>query len=130
MPENVEIARSIYEAANRRDWDAVFRDQRPDVALTAPPGINAGTYRGRQEIQAFWEDLTTALETWTVAPEELHERGDQVAVVIKTRARPKGSSAEIELLNWHLWTFRDGKALSMRIFPEPEKALEAVGLRE
>jgi ketosteroid isomerase-like protein len=29
--ENVEIIRSSYEAANRRDWDAAFRDLSPDV---------------------------------------------------------------------------------------------------
>jgi hypothetical protein len=29
--ENVEIVRSIHEAVNRRDWDAAFRNQRPDV---------------------------------------------------------------------------------------------------
>jgi hypothetical protein len=44
--ENVEVVRSIYEAVNRRDWDAAFRDQRPDVELTTPPGLNAATYRG------------------------------------------------------------------------------------
>jgi ketosteroid isomerase-like protein len=29
--ENVEIIRSSYEAANRRDWDVAFRDLSPDV---------------------------------------------------------------------------------------------------
>jgi ketosteroid isomerase-like protein len=44
---NAEIVRSIYEAVNRRDWDAAFRDQRPDVELTTPPlGPRAGTSRG------------------------------------------------------------------------------------
>ena len=39
MPEeNVEIVRSIYEAFNRRDWDAAFRDLAPDVKYTLPPG--------------------------------------------------------------------------------------------
>ncbi|MGA8925637.1 MAG: hypothetical protein WB462_05400 [Solirubrobacterales bacterium] len=36
--ENVEIVRSIYEAFNRGDWDAAFRDTRPNVELTTPPG--------------------------------------------------------------------------------------------
>jgi hypothetical protein len=29
-----------------------------------------------------------------------------------------------------LWTLREGKAVSMRTFPEPEKALEATGIEE
>ena len=51
-------------------------------------------------------------------------------VFVKIRARPKGSSAEIELRNGHLWTFRDGKAISLRMFPKPEEVLEAAGLGE
>ena len=44
--ENVEIVRSIYEASNRRDWDAAFRDQRPDVEMTISPGIRGGPIQG------------------------------------------------------------------------------------
>jgi ketosteroid isomerase-like protein len=63
-------------------------------------------------------------------PEELVESGDQVAVVLKVRARLNESNSEVEIRNGHLWAFRDGKVLSMRMFPEPEKAFEAAGLRE
>jgi ketosteroid isomerase-like protein len=128
--ENVEILRSIYEAFNRRDWDAAFATSVRDFELTTPPGINAGTYRGREECQGYIEDLAIALDEWTVQAEELIESGDQVAVVVKFCARPKGSSAEIETRNGHLWTLRGGKVVSVRMFPEPEKALEAAGLRE
>ena len=128
--ENVEVVRSIYEAFNRRDWDAAFRDQHPDVELTTPPGPNAGTYRGREEIQGFWEEMLTAFEAGTAEPEELFEQGDQIAVVVKGRVRPKGSSAEVENRTGQLWTLRGGKAVSMRMFPKPEEALEAAGLRE
>ena len=124
--ENVEIVRSIYEAANRRDWDAVFRDQHPDTEQILPSPY--GPYRGREEIQGYWEDLSAAFDAGITEPEQVFESGDQVVVVIKSRARPKGSSAELEIRNGHLWTFRDGKVASMRVFPEPEKALEAAGL--
>ena len=128
---NVEIVRSIYEAFNRRDWDAAFRDQAPDVEYTTPPrGPTAGTYRGREEIQGFWEQLSTAFEAWTSEPEELIESVDQVVVVVKARMRPTGSSAEIERRNGNLWTIRDGMVVSMRVFAKPEEALEAAGLSE
>ena len=129
--ENVEIVRSIYEAVNRGDWDAAFRDQRRDVELTTPPrGPNAGTYRGREECQGFWEDLLTPFEAWSAEPEEFFEHGDQIAVVVKARTRPKGSSAELELRNGAVWTIRDGTVVSVRLFATPEDALEAAGLRE
>jgi ketosteroid isomerase-like protein len=128
--ENVEIVRSVYEAVNREDWDAAFRDQSRDVELTTPPGPRGGTYRGREECQGYFQEWLTAFEEVNVEPEKLLESGDQVAVILKVRARPKGSSAEVEIRNGHLWAFRDGKAVSMRMFPEPENALEAAGLRE
>ena len=64
--ENVEIVRSIYESADRRDWDAAFRHQHPEVEMTTlpEPGLNAGTYRGREECQGFWEDLASAFERY------------------------------------------------------------------
>ena len=49
--ENVEIVRSIYEAFNRRDWDAAFRDQHPAGELLLP-GPNEHIHRGSEEIQA------------------------------------------------------------------------------
>jgi ketosteroid isomerase-like protein len=128
--KHVETIRSIYEAVNRRDWDAAFRDQQPDVELILPPGPHAGPFRGRDEIQEYWEGFMAAFDAATAEPEKVLESGDQVVVLVRTRARPKGSSAEVEVRNGHLWTIRDGKIASMRLFPEPEKALEAAGLTE
>jgi ketosteroid isomerase-like protein len=129
--ENVEIVRSIYEAFGRREWDAVFRDTAPDVELTTPPGgPNSGTYRGREECEGYLRELITPFEASAVQPEEFFERGDQVAVVYKVRARPKGSSAEIEIRGGGLWTIRGGKAVSLRFFSKPEEALETLGLSE
>jgi ketosteroid isomerase-like protein len=129
--ENVEIARSNLEAAQRRDWDALFRNHHPDFELTTPPrGPNAGTYRGREECQGFWEDLRSAFERVSVELERLVDSGDQVVAVVRSRLQPKGSSGEIELRTGFLWTFRDGKIASLRLFDKPEEALEAAGLSE
>ena len=62
--------------------------------------------------------------------QEFFEHGDQVVAVVKGRMRHKDSSAEIENRTGQLWTFHNGKVRSMRMFPQPEKALEAAGLRE
>ena len=129
--ENVEIVRSIYEAAKRRDWDRAFRDQHPDVEWIMPPGLVAGTFRGREEIKRFWEDWAGTWEQYSVEPTDIIESGDKVVVLSTVRLVPKGgSAAAIEIHNGHLWCLRDGKAVSMRAFPNPEDALKAAGLRE
>ena len=126
--ENVEIIRSIYEATNRRDWDAAFRDQHPDIEQILPSPF--GPFRGREEVQAYWEDILAAFETAVLEPEEVFESGDQVVALLRIRARPKGTSAEIEIRTGQLWTFRDGKTASMQLFPDAEEALKAAGLRD
>ena len=128
----MEIVRRTYDAFNRRDWDAAFRYLDPDVEFTTPArGPVAGTYRGREEIQGFLEEMYTAFEARAVEPEETFESGEQqVAVVVKRRLRPKGSSAKIEARTGALWTIRDGMVASIRVFPKPEEALEAAGLEE
>jgi hypothetical protein len=41
-----------------------------------------------------------------------------------------GTDAGFEMRNGHIWTIRDGMAVSLRAFPNPEEALEAAGLRQ
>jgi ketosteroid isomerase-like protein len=128
--ENVEIVRAIYRAFNDDDWDAAFRLAAPEFEATFQRGPNAGTHRGRDSVRAILEDQRAAFDGWAIEVERLAESGGQVVAVIKSRVRPKGTDAEIELRNGHIWTTRDGLAVSMRGFPNPDDALEAAGLRE
>jgi ketosteroid isomerase-like protein len=127
--ENVEIVRRVYGGLNHGDWDAVFRDTHPDFQMTTQRGPEAGTHRRREAVQGFGEDYIAAFDKMVFEPEEFLENGDQVVVLVTRRARPKGGSADIVVRNGHLWTVRDGTILSMKSFPDPEKALEAAGLR-
>ena len=128
--ENVEIVRRVFEALNRGDWDAVFQDVHPDFEMTTQRGPNAGTHQGREGVQRFGEDYIEAFDNFTVEPESFHTSGDQVVVLVKRRGRPKGGSVDMVIRNGDLFTVRDSKIVSMRTFPDPEKALEVVGLRE
>jgi ketosteroid isomerase-like protein len=128
--ENVEIVRNLYEALNRRDWDAVFRDTHPDFELTNERGPNAGTRRGRKRVAEFAEDYFAAFDKFIWEPEQFFEGGDQVVAFVTTRARPRGGSVDLVVRNGWWWTIRDDVILSVKSFPEPERALEAAGLRE
>jgi hypothetical protein len=48
----------------------------------------------------------------------------------RVRVRPNGTTAEIENRVGHVWTLRDGKVVSLDLFPKRDLALEAAGLRE
>ena len=129
--ENVEIVRAIYEAVNRSDWDAAFRNAHENFELTLDErSLNAGTHRGRRQVERVFQDQLAAFDASVMELEQLTESGDQVVAIVKTRMRPKDSSAEFEIQNGHVWTLRDGAVVSMRGFPDPAKALEAAGLSE
>jgi ketosteroid isomerase-like protein len=126
--KNVEVVRRFYDALNQGDWDEAFRDTHRDFEVTLQRGPGAGTHRGREAIQGFIEDYIAAFDSMIVEPEKFLENGDQVLVLLTRRARPKGGSGEMVVRNGHIWTVRESTILSMRSFPDPEKALEAIGL--
>ena len=126
---DIDNIRARYEAANRGDRSALFRDVQPDFALKPPdqaPG--AGTYVGSAEAARFMEDLWEPFEEVIAEPQDFLENGDRIVALLTVRARHKGSSAFVEIHVATLWTMRDGKPVRMEMYPQPEKALEAAGL--
>jgi hypothetical protein len=129
--ENVEIVRRGYEAFNRGDWDAGFANAAADFEWETDPRLpNAGIYRGRAEIQRFFEDQAAPFESSVTEPVRFIVNGDRVVVLLKIRRRPRGSSAVVEADIAHLWTFRGDRAIRGQAFAKPEEALAAAGLSE
>ena len=128
--ENVNIVRRVYEALNRRDWDTVFRNAHKDFELTTQLGPDPGTRRGRKGVMEFLEDYLAAFDAFIWEPERFFEGGDRVVAFVTTRALPRGGSVDLVVRNGWWWTIRDGVILSVKSFPEPERALEAAGLSE
>jgi ketosteroid isomerase-like protein len=129
--ENVEIVRRIYDAMNRNDWDAAFRDAHPDFEVTFKEGPRAGTHRGRETLQEVADDLRAGFESWVSEPLQLIESGDQIVAIVNNRLRPKGGTrGEFAYRNGTIFTIRNGTVLSMVGYPTPEEALEAAGLSE
>lgn len=128
---SVETLRALYEAMGRQDWEDVFRDVHPEFELKTPNRfLGTRLYRGREEATRALEDFFGPFEEVLVEPEEFFDHGDRIAVFFLQRARPRGSSAVVELRAGHLWTLRDGKAVRLEIFPQRERALEAAALGE
>ena len=71
--ENIEVVRRVDDCLARRDWDAMWRDFTPDFVLDTQL---AGSYRGRNECQAFLEDQISPFESSTAEPVDVFEGGD------------------------------------------------------
>src|SRR5918996_794533 len=93
----IEMVRAGYEAVNRGDWDAAFRHTHSDFEWKSDDRLlNAGTYRGREEIQRFLADQRKPFDEVINQPEEFFQQGDQVVAFVLLRSRPKGSSSFTE----------------------------------
>jgi ketosteroid isomerase-like protein len=125
----IENIRARYDAVNRGDRSALFRDVQPGFALQTPDRVpGAGTYFGAEEATRFMADFWEPFEEVIVEPQEFFESDNRIVALLRVRLRHKGSSAFVDLRVGTLWTMRDGKPLRVEMYPEPEKALEAAGL--
>ena len=115
-----------YEAMNRQDWDELFSQAQPDFEFRPPDrGLGAGVSFGRDKAREDVRTFFSPFEELILEVEEIHHRGDRIAVYFRLRTRPHGSTAMVEIRAGHVWTVRDGLLASLAIFPEREKALEA-----
>ena len=70
----------------------------PEIEYVNPAGGCASPER-RHGLDAFTEALEKVLEgweSWQAKPEQFEAVGDQVAVVVRYRARGRGSGVEVE----------------------------------
>jgi ketosteroid isomerase-like protein len=132
--ENVEIVRSVYDAAARGDSERVFALYDPEVVLDSSRLEVVTTlevYRGHDGLRTFFRDWNEAWESIDYDVEELIDAGGQQVVSVVTRhGRGRTSGAEVDLHVALAWTVRDGKVVRVAWFRTRADALEAVGLAE
>ena len=127
---NLEVVRSFYRAWARNEFPVTRELMDSEIEYVNPPhALESGTRRGIDAFSAAVAAVFEGWETWETEPEELTAVGDQVAVVVRYRARGRGSGVEVEGRESALWTLRDGRVTRYAWFHEPEQALEAARRR-
>ena len=103
--ENVEVARSIDQACNRRDLAQASEPADPDFEWI-PDGRSIDTaIRGREDVQRFVQDQIEVLGL-SVDPEEFFQKGGQVIAFIRVHGRGQAGGVEVDIRIAHVWTFR------------------------
>src|SRR6202051_1812638 len=96
--ENVEIAKGVVDAFNRRDVEGFFAlaasefEWFPAMAGT----VEGGGYRGREGIEKYLADIGEAWEEYRVLAEEFRDLGDRVVMLGRIEGRGRGSRAWID----------------------------------
>ena len=124
--DNLDLVRSLYAAFARGEFPAslVAADA---VYVNPAEAVEPGVREGISAFQSAVEKVFEAWETWHMEPEQLTAVGDQVAVVVRYRARGRTSGVELDGRESALLTLRDGKVVRYEWFHDPGDALGASG---
>jgi ketosteroid isomerase-like protein len=125
-PDLVELTRGLYEAAQRGDFDAILRSYAPDAVCDMNPLGGLGTFEGRVAIGGFWEDWYASYDEYEIEPEEILDVGNGVIfVVVYQKARPVGSSGEVELRYAVVGVFMEGLIVRLTNYSDIDEARAA-----
>jgi ketosteroid isomerase-like protein len=125
--ENIEVVRGLYGAWGRGEFPGPPELLDADVEYVNPVGaIEPGVKRGRAGFARAVANLFEGWSSWQMEPESLEASGDQVAVVVRFRARARQSGIELQGRESALVTLRDGRVVRYEWFHGPADAGEAL----
>jgi ketosteroid isomerase-like protein len=130
--ENVDVAKQLIQAFNRRDLAAMTERFNPEIEWTpvGPAAVERAVYRGRDEVS---DGFATTWETWEVFHLQEHEARDLGdSVLWLGRAQLKGGASHLELDQEFAVRFLidGGKIARIEGFRTWQEALEAAGVGE
>jgi ketosteroid isomerase-like protein len=133
--ENVERFKRATAAANRRDVEGFLEYVDPDVEWPRPAilvalGGDAKVYRGHEGIREVLRDVYDAFAEIDVEYSQIRDLDDRIVAIGRFRARGKESGAQIESAWGAVAEIKNGKAIRIRSYLDPNDALEAAGLSE
>jgi ketosteroid isomerase-like protein len=132
MPgDNIDIVRRFVDAFNRGDVEGVL--ELLDPAIEWRPALplllgEATVYRGHRGARKWLRDLHAVVDRAHLEYPRIRDLGNRVLAIGRLRIRGKGSGAETESPFAHLTDIKDGKAIRIWTYLDPQEAFEAAGL--
>src|SRR6476469_5103722 len=126
---HVERIREFYEALHRDEVDSAVGLCDPDVSIWLNPDVVAALPpRGYKEVADYLRNWLDSWDAYVPRPQEFIDAGDQVVVMVKLRARGKGSRFEIEEEMADVFTLDDGNIVQLRMYVDRDVALDSAGI--
>jgi ketosteroid isomerase-like protein len=120
-----QLLRDFYAAYGRRDLTAMreFLAGKPGLEWDMNPHDPDSRHLTGSEAVEQLEAMFEAFDALTTDIEEVEERGNQLLMVVKHRARGRASGIVTERREVHLWTIEEGFPVRMQEFQTKEEAL-------
>lgn len=126
---DVEIAKQVIDAFNRRDVDAIFECVNEDVEWFPAMTLGGGPLRGREGIESYVREVSDTWKEYLVVEQDFRDLGgDQVLVLSRVEGRGAGSGGVVDAAMGQIFDFRDGKIARVRTYLDHIEALKAAGL--
>ena len=134
--ENVDIVRTLAEGFQHRQHERAFEFYDPEIEWDASaladayPDI-AGVYHGHEGVRTYWRNWLSAWGDLQFEIQDVVDAGDEVVLLIRNQRQwGRHSGLETKFVPYGMvFTFRGGKVVRWRNFPDQPSALEAAGLR-
>ena len=129
--QDVELVRTVFDAINRRDVQAVLDAYHPDADMSTLTSelVQGKSYRGHTGIREYFSSFADVWEELRLEPEEIHDLGrDEILVVGRWSSRGKESGADVESPAAWLFGIRDGKIVFSRAYRDADEALSDASL--
>ena len=126
--ENVEIAKRLTDAFNRRKVDALLDLAIPDCVMSSQLLDATAEFQGREGLERFYAMLSEIWDDFQSVAQDYRDLGDRVLALGRNRGRGKGSGVPVEGPYGAVFEFRDGKISRIRLFLDQGEALRAAGL--
>ena len=125
-PDLVKLARGLFEAANRKDFDAILLRYAPDAVWDMNPLGGLGTFEGHVAIRGFWEDWYASYEELEIEPEEILDLGNGVTFSpVIQRARLVGTSGDVRHRNAGVALWVEGLIVRLTNYGDIDEARAA-----
>jgi ketosteroid isomerase-like protein len=132
--ENVQAFKRFADANNRRDVEALLAELDTEVewqsAVLRSLGGETTVHRGHDGVREMLRDLYEAFSEFQVDFSEIRDLGDRVVAIGRWVTRGEESGVETAPPLASVVDFKNGKAIRVRSYLDPQDALEAAGLGE
>jgi ketosteroid isomerase-like protein len=130
--ENVEVARQLIQAFNRRDLAAMTQRFDPQIEWKpgGPAAVERAVYRGRDEVSSGFAATWESWELFHMVESEVRDLGDSILWLGRAQMRGGASHVELDQEFAVQLLVRDGKIVRVQGFLTWLEALDAAGLRE